>query len=411
MSSAAPSADSASRRAGGGIILALAGATVVVAVLLTARTAASGFPIPIDYYQYWSTGLLCLEGENPYDPDRLRQLQESAGMMNGKAVMSWHPPWTLAVALPFGLLPLGTGCLAWVLVQAVAVFASAGLLWRAFGGSDRLRWVGWAVAAGFAPTIYLLGAAQITGLCVLGVAGFVAGMRAGRPGWAGAAAALTAIKPHLLALFGLALLLEATRDRSARRAVLAGVGVLATATLVVVAFNPAVLGQYADTFLDRHATNPYRVTDVPSPTPGWALREAVAPGSFAVSLVPLVVLSAAVAVCWWRTRRSWDWARVVPWLVLGSVLAAPYGGWLYDLVLLVIPVLAVAAKLAAPEVGGAARTVAVGCFAAVSGGVFAAVNLAPTVADIRIGWVAPAVLAGVVLTTAAVRWTRAEGVA
>jgi hypothetical protein len=331
-------------------------------------------------------------------------------MMNGKAVMSWHPPWTLAVALPFGLLPVSTGCLVWVLIQAAAVFAAAPLLWWVFGGPDRSRWLAWVVAAGFAPTLYLFGTAQITGLCVLGVAGFVAGMRAGRPGWAGAAVALTAIKPHLLALFGLALLLEATRDRPARRAVLTGILTLVAATLVVVAFNPNVLGRYVDTFADRHATNPYRVTDVPSPTPGWSLREAVAPGSFAVSLVPLAVLSAAVVVAWRRAGAAWDWAGAVPWLVLGSVLAAPYGAWLYDLVLLVIPILAVAARLTRAGAPRAGRVVAAGCFLATSGGVFAAVNLAPSVADIRIAWVAPAVLAGVVLTGMASRRPPVGGV-
>jgi hypothetical protein len=185
--------------------------------------------------------------------------------------------------------------------------------------------------------------------------------------------------------------------------VLAGGVTLAAATLVVAAFDPAVFGQYVDTFADRHATNPYRVTDVPSPTLGWVLREATAPRSFAVSLIPMAVLASATAVAWWRTRGAWDWAEAVPWLVLGSVLAAPYGAWLYDLVLLVVPVLAAAVWVASPGVGRASRALAAGCFVAVSGGVFAAVNLAPHFADIRSLWVTPTVLAGLVPSWAARR--------
>src|SRR5262249_8716478 len=59
------------------------------------------------------------------------------------------------------------------------------------------------------------------------------------------------------------------------------------------------------------------------------------------SLVPGLVWSA----CWWpwRWRRGWD--ELLPLLLLVSMLTAPYGAWLFDLVLLLVPVLQVAASL------------------------------------------------------------------
>ncbi len=388
----------------------LAAASLAAAAILLGNVRLGGLPIPQDYYQYWSAGWLVARGENPYDPARMLEVQAAGGMTLPTPVMSWHPPWTLAVALPFGQLSLPTGLLAWSAVQTAAVFAAAELLWWAFGGPVRWRWVAWAVAAGFAPTLYLLKSGQITGLCLLGVAGFLAATRAGRPGWAGVALALTAIKPHMLALFGLAVLLDATRTRATRVTVAVGVTVLLAASLVVFWLDPAILTQYTATVADRDGTNPYRVTDVLSPALAWHLRQAVAPGSFTVQLLPLAAGAVVVVAVWLARGRTWDWRRDAPWLVLGSVLVPPYGSWVYDLVLLVVPVLAAAVWLADPGVPVSARAVGAASLAAVSVGLYAMVNLATQSSDIWVEWVTPAVLAGVLLAGVMTRRPAVGGV-
>jgi hypothetical protein len=80
-----------------------------------------------------------------------------------------------------------------------------------------------------------------------------------------------------------------------------------------------------------------------------------------VQWIPLVV-GVVGFIGWWlwiAPRSPIDWAGQLPWIVGASMLIAPYGVWQYDLVLLLIPILAVTVKLmsnparAAIAIGGA----------------------------------------------------------
>ena len=59
---------------------------------------------PDDYVEYWAAGRLNLQGENPYSPELLLPLERGAGRDTDEAIMMWNPPWTLALAMPFGLM-------------------------------------------------------------------------------------------------------------------------------------------------------------------------------------------------------------------------------------------------------------------------------------------------------------------
>ena len=48
---------------------------------------------------------------------------------------------------------------------------------------------------------------------------------------------------------------------------------------------------------------------------------------------------------WWTRRKNWDWSVELPRLVFASVLLAPYGAWIFDLTVLLVPVMAAAVKL------------------------------------------------------------------
>jgi hypothetical protein len=337
-------------------------------------------------------------------------VQAQAGRDDGLAVMMWNPPWLLAVVMPLGQLPVRPAFLVWLVLNTAMVAAATDLLWRGFGGPARLRWVGWGLAVGFAPITFVLISGQVTLLCLLGLGGFVAASRAGRPGLAGAAAALTAIKPHLLALFGLALLLDAVGNRFGRRAVLAGGAVLAAAVLTAMAANPAVVAQYVGAAAGPGSADHRGLAEYVHPTLGSYLRSAVAPEVFAVQLAPLAVGVVAVVVVWWRRGRAWDWPGSVPWLVLGSMLVSPYGAWSFDLILLLVPVLAVAARLAAdPAAGATARRVAVGWYAAVTGGLFLCLLYAGIVVEHHFVVVTPLVALGVIAVTAAAGWRSVRG--
>jgi hypothetical protein len=72
----------------------------------------------------------------------------------------------------------------------------------------------------------------------------------------------------------------------------------------------------------------------------------LAPDQFWVQFVPCA--AACVALVAWRFRagESWDRAQTLPVVVAASVLATPYGGWIFDLPVLLVPVVWCAARLA-----------------------------------------------------------------
>ncbi len=310
---------------------------------------SGGLRLPLfDFVEYWAAGRLNARGEDPYDPDRVHELERQAGR-TAEGVLMWNPPWTLSAAMPFGLFPpeqVHAAHLLWLLLQLAALLSSADVLWRHYGGDPARRWLAWLVAFTFLPTLLALTAGQISPLLLLGAVLFLRAARGGRFALAGAAAALLAIKPHLVYLFWPAVLLWAAERR--RWALLAG-GALAglAATAVPLLCNPDVLGQYLHTFTSRPPEQ------YPSPTLGTLLRlRAGEDGGlvldkerFWLQFVPLLPGLLWFAWYWLRHRREWDWDERLPMLLLVSALTSPYGAWPFDLVVLLVPVLRVAARL------------------------------------------------------------------
>ncbi|MFO0851060.1 MAG: glycosyltransferase family 87 protein [Gemmataceae bacterium] len=330
--------------------------TALLAAAVLAADPPTLFP-PRDFVEYWSAARVHLRGGDPYSGEQLLPLQrEMYGRPDMDEVVSlWTPPWTLPLYWPFGALPPLEGHLLWVAVQVLAVVAGVWMAWRVYGGPTDRLWglapVG--LAAGFGPVWWMVGYGQNTGLLVLGLGGFLYHRTRGRPYTAGAFAALTAIKPHLLAVFGVVLVVDAL-SRDGRRALLAGAGVLAALAAVALIPDPGVFQQFLDS-----ARRPRTGAQVPLshwalPTVGWWVRAWAAwdalktdsGAGFWIQFVPTAV--AALVAGGWRVRagRRWDWAAALPWLVYGSALATPYGGWIFDLTVLLIPLTRTAARLA-----------------------------------------------------------------
>ena len=204
---------------------------------------------PRDFLEYWAAGAAVARGGNPYDPAELLRYQQLADPGRDGAVMMWNPPWALAVYMPLGLLPPRWATLVWIGLQLLAVMAACDLLWRLYGGPGRGRWVAQAVGLSFAPVAWTVLYGQNTGLLLFGLAGFAYFRTADRPALAGACAALTALKPHLLAVFGVLLVLDAVTRRG-RVALAAGVAVLAAALGLALLANPDVLAQYRQAVRD-----------------------------------------------------------------------------------------------------------------------------------------------------------------
>jgi hypothetical protein len=331
---AATTAPTARRLVGWGVRAAVA----AVFLWQCARLTDPALLRPSDFVEYWSAGRLNLAGGNPYGAAELFALQRDYGCPNDRPVTMYNPPWALPFVMPFGALDYGVARLAWLLLSLGLVLVCAGAAWRLLGGPAERRWLAWALALAFFPTLIALRMGQIAPLMLAGLVGFLYFLRRG-PDWAAGLALLPAlVKPQLFYLVGLALLLWAVRER--RWAVLGGAAAgLAVATGLALAPNPHVLGQYAD-LMTHHPP-----AECLSPTLGAVLRTAFGREHFWLQFLPPLAGVAWLIPHWLRRRRDWDWQEQLPLLVLVSLLTTSYGAWAFDLVLLLLPVLGTAAAL------------------------------------------------------------------
>jgi hypothetical protein len=295
---------------------------------------------PDDFVEYWAAGRLNLHGQDPYKAENLLPLEREAGRESfpldpsghESAIMMWNPPWTFTFVMPLGLLDARIGQLVWLLGNLAIILFCADWIWRYYQGSSTYRWLSWALALTFIPTMMVLRAGQIGPLILLGIVGFLHFERQGRLFLAGAACVLIAIKPHLLFLFWIALALWALK-RQRWWVLIGGIVTGVVATAIPIFFNPEVCQQY------WFALTHHPPEEWVSLTIGSILRLL-----FGAELVWLQLVPAIPALIWfgyhWRKHHvDWAWSEQMPLLTLVSFLTTFYGAWPFDLVILLLPVI------------------------------------------------------------------------
>lgn len=397
---------------GAGLVLAAILLVQQLGYLLSDRTIMP----PDDFVEYWAAGWLNAHGHDPYDGDNLLPLEQEAGRTNfpkdssGRelAVMMWNPPWTLTVVMPLGLLDARLGQLFWLLLNLGVVVFCADWAWRYYQGPVAYRWLAWALALTFMPTMMVLRAGQIGPLILLGIVGFLHYERQGRLFLAGAAAVLIAIKPHLLFLFWIALALWAvggilsrpvpsprtavrglSRESIPRWLLLIG-GILTglIATAIPVFCNPEVCQQY------WFALTHHPPEEWVSLTIGSILRLLLGANLVWLQLVPAVPALIWFGFHWRRHHTDWDWGQQMPLLVLVSFLTTFYGAWPFDLVILLLPVIRAAVwTVHAPSL----RIPALATYLAID--LAALILILMGVTSIWFIWMTPALLAGYLMVS------------
>jgi hypothetical protein len=329
--------------------LAMAASVMLLACALGGALRSQILPTD-DFIEYWSAGRLNAMDRNPYSVSELAAVQRSAGRTQDVPLVMWNTPWTLTLAMPFGLLDYASARLCWLALHLGLVFFSASRLWRLYGGSSRRNLRGVLIALAFVPTLFVLRMGQIAPLILAGVVGFLEFDRRKMWRWAGAALCLTLIKPHLLYLVWIFVALWVVSRK--RWAVLGGAGLAGLALgIVPVIANPHVFGDY----LAAMAVQPplYWVT----PTLGAMLRLLFGAERHWLQFLPGVAGAIWGLFYWRRHSDDWEWEREIPLLLLVSIVTSSYG-WVFDYVVLV-PVAIQTAILVLAE--GQTRRLVLGC--------------------------------------------------
>jgi hypothetical protein len=304
-----------------------------------------------DYIAYWSAGRVLAEGRNPYSPKELLAVQRAQGWEDDWPNIMYYPPWALALVLPFGLLPFWVSRLVWLVAGLAIVIGCADRAWMYFGGQEQRRVIAWLIALTFVPTLMVLQIGQVAPWLLLGTIGFLEAARRRADWLAGAAFTLTTIKPHLMFLFGLAVLVWCIAER--RWKILAGSIVTAgLATALACWRDPNVLVHYQQ----------FAVSNPPfgnvTPTIGGMLRVVLGERRIWLQFVPTAVALLWFPFYWRRQRQKWRWEDQAALLILISFVATAYGAWPFDLVVLLIPLIQAAVCVSRHGATAMAATVA-----------------------------------------------------
>ncbi len=325
---------------------------LVAGVLILVMRSGDIFMTPAflqadDFVQYWAAGRVSLLGGNPYDPAQLLPWQHQAGRttyVSGTATMVWNPPWAMLLLMPFAALPYPTARILWFGVSFVLLAVSSLWIWRRYGGSERTRWRAWVIAFTFMPALIMLRVGQIGVFLLVGVVGVLQAVAQRQWLCLGAWLVLLSIKPQLIYLLPVVLLVWLVERRQGLP-VLSGMVVLAVAIGAVWMVNPAIMQHYVTALMT------YPPVAWATPTLGSVLRLIFGPDRFWLPLLPTIAGLAWTVIQWWRRRRAWNWEAELPLLVFVSLLTTLYT-WTYDLVLLLLPIIALLARRLGQEAAG-----------------------------------------------------------
>lgn len=360
------------------LVLGLSG-WVIFTQLQRLHADTSVWP-PDDFVEYWCAGWLNWNGENPYDPVRMYQLEQEIGWDIGQAIMMWNPPWTLSLAMPLSWMPWRTAQFVWLFLKLAILIYCAVAVWNLYGGSKDKVGIAVLVTLGFFPTMVSFHSGQISPFLLLGAVLFLQCETRGYLIAAGFVCVFLAIKPHLAYLVWLAVVCHALQYRQPR-IVIGGILGGVIGSIWPVAINPEVYSQYFE------AARNHPPAQWMSPTLGTVLRLIWGADQFWLQYVPMAFGLAWFARIWMRYRHAWDWRERLPGLIWVSFVAAPYGAWPYDLVLLLLPILRIASKLTQGYPG---RTLAIGGFVAINAGMIG-INILQ-ITSVWFIWVAPTLL-------------------
>jgi hypothetical protein len=327
---------------------------IAIGVLVTHRDRIRVNVGQRDYIQYWAGAKLLVHGGNPFDAERVLELEQNEGYTADRPVVIRTPPWSLPLFLPLGWMSAFWGWVLWMAASAAALWFAVRQCWALLGRTPESRSLCVVLGYTFPPVLACLLAAQIGLLLLLGIILFLM-WEEKRPLAAGAALLLPFAKPHLLVFFWVGLAFWVVLQK--RFKVAAGLVIAtAAATLVALLFDHSAFQHYFE-FLDSAAIQGEFI-----PTLSGVLRLLFFRNYFRMQFVPLAL---GLVWCVWfcvKNRKNWSWRDHGLTVMVVSILTTPYG-WLTDEVVL-LPAILVAAHaiLGGKKKMGVGDRIAIGVF-------------------------------------------------
>jgi hypothetical protein len=315
----------------------LAASSLVLVRLVAELGSKPAILPPLDLVAFWAAARLMLAGSNPYAPEQIMPIQISAGWSGTGLNMVWEPPWALPLVTPLGWVSYHVAALLWLIANAALVFSCAYLAWCYYGGSQRRWFYPLLLAATFVPALDLLKLGQMSAWVLLGAVGFLFAMRQRHEVLAGLSLGLVALKPHVAFLLCLALLLWTLEGRR-WRVILGACLALGSMSGIALLANPPIFAYYVTLMTQLSPTN------IMSPNISTLLRIWFGGAHAWVQWLPALAGVVWFVGHWWQRHRAWDWGREVPVLLLVSLLTSPHS-WIYDQVLLILPLSQLSATL------------------------------------------------------------------
>lgn len=310
---------------------------IIIGGLFFINQRVNVFPLN-DYLQYWSAVQINLARQNPYDADQMYAIQLTQGWQAPSAIMMWNPPMTIGLMLPFGILPYSISRLAYFFFSIIVALLVGDQTWQIYGGPNSVRWLGILLVITFGPMLQLFKLGQIDTWGLIGIIGFLLFIRRKDYFFAGLMASLTLVKPHMVYLFWMALFFWTIVKRSWTIWIGVSIGLMIPLAIAWVT-NPNVVNQYL-----------YAMTTSPpqqwiTATIGSRLRLIFGPEYFYLQFLPTILGGLIFIIYFAKRYRSWTWEQELPGVILGSIATASYG-WIFDISLGVVAVIALGAVIA-----------------------------------------------------------------
>ena len=289
-----------------------------------------------DFIEYWTAAHLFVHKQNPYSLNAMMEQQRALGWNAPDPLMVMSPPQILPLLVPLGLLrSFALARVMWLWLSALILVLALMILSEVYGATEHEQRNVMFAAAFFFPVWLCFVLGQIAPLLLLGVAGFLWFERRGCLFMAGAALAVTTLKPHLFYLVWITVLLWAVEKREIR--MLAGAGLSSCVAIVAaLTVDGLVLSQYLALVQSSYIWAYLSGL-------GGLLRLILRGRHHFVQFAPMLPGLGALIWYWRGHRAHWIWRDNLPFVLTLSLLTAAYG-WPFDELVLLLPIVMVAVR-------------------------------------------------------------------